>query len=213
MNITINPSDTITDLCRIIQKHNSDKGGEGYVRHQYTKYYYNLFNSVKNDTLRIFEMGVGTYNNTPYNMGPNCNPGASLKAWSEFFPNSKIYGADIDSTILFETNRIKTFYCNQLDKISVSSLWGFEDLQEEFDIIIDDGCHEIDANVIFFENSIHKLKKNGFYIIEDTLPEYETYWITKLNEWKQTFNLNTNYVKIDNPLFPPFDVLIVIQKQ
>ena len=36
-----------------------------------------------------------------------------------------------------------------------------------FDIIIDDGFHSFDAACCLYENSIHKLKKGGIYIIED----------------------------------------------
>jgi hypothetical protein len=47
-------------------------------------------------------------------------------------------------------------------------MWSSEDLKNiEFDFIIDDGLHEFDANIIFFENSLHKLKINGYFIIED----------------------------------------------
>ena len=36
-----------------------------------------------------------------------------------------------------------------------------------FDIIIEDGLHTFEANKCFFENSIHKVKRGGIYIIED----------------------------------------------
>ena len=38
---------------------------------------------------------------------------------------------------------------------------------KDFDIIIDDGLHEVDANLNFFKNSFDKLRRNGIYIIED----------------------------------------------
>jgi hypothetical protein len=40
-----------------------------------------------------------------------------------------------------------------------------------FDIIIDDGLHEFESNLIFLENSIHKLKPGGYYIVEDLMPD------------------------------------------
>ena len=102
----------------------------------------------------MFELGLGTNNvNVTSNMGTNGRPGASLYGWSEFFPNSKIFGADIDKGILFNTDRIKTFYCDQTNP----------------DIIIEDGLHTYEANVCFLENSIHKLKVNGYYIVEDII--------------------------------------------
>jgi len=111
--------------------------------------------------LRIFELGIGTNNvNLPSNMGANGRPGASLYGWREFFPNSKIYGADIDRDILFQTDQIHTFYCDQTNEHSITSMWSNEpELSENFDFIIEDGLHEFHANVCFFEKSIHKLKK------------------------------------------------------
>ena len=40
-------------------------------------------------------------------------------------------------------------------------------MRENFDIIIEDGLHEFAANKCFFENSIHKLRDKGYFIIED----------------------------------------------
>ena len=37
---------------------------------------------------------------------------------------------------------------------------------KKMDIIIDDGMHTYDANIVFFENSINFLVDKGFYIIE-----------------------------------------------
>ena len=95
--------------------------------------------------------------NVPSNMGPNGRPGASLYGWSEFFFNSDIFGADIDTEILFNTDKIKTFYCDQTNPHIIKYMWNEPKLQENFDVIIEDGLHTFNANVCFFENSIHKL--------------------------------------------------------
>ena len=85
-------------------------------------------------------------------------PGASLRVWRDYFFNALIYGGDIDKNILFEEDRIKTFYVDQLDVTSIKSMW--DNIRvNNFDIIIDDGLHEPDANYIFFINSFNKLKK------------------------------------------------------
>jgi hypothetical protein len=128
-------------------------------------------------------------------MGANGRPGASLYGWSEFFPNSHIFGADIDKDILFNTDKIKTFFCDQTSPQIIKKMWNEPDLQENFDIIIEDGLHEFNANVCFFENSIHKLKSGGYYIIEDIVITEKHLFINKINnEWNKkypdyTFNL------------------------
>jgi len=177
---------TATPLCEIMGRNQSDKGHTMINRswHNYTTVYYSLFKPLKEKPLRVFELGLGT-NNTDVlsNMGPHGRPGASLYGWAEFFPSAAIFGADIDKRILFTTPRIKTYFCDQTVPTIIADLWNEPDLKEDFDIIIEDGLHTYDANVCFFENSIHKLKPNGYYIIEDIsnkdLPLFET----KVKEW------------------------------
>ena len=148
-----------TDLCSIMRKHCSDKGHPNINNawHNYTLYYTQRFKNIK--PKRIFELGLGSNNpNIPSNMGPAGVPGASLFGWSEYYPDAKVYGADIDYECLFSTEKIKTFYCDQLNPLSIKKLWQQYELLEGFDIIIDDGCHTFDGIVTFFENSIHKLR-------------------------------------------------------
>ena len=98
------------------------------------------------------------------------------------------FGADIDKEILFNTEKIKTFYCDQTNTESIKNLWSNKELIENFDIIIDDGLHEYQANVTFFENSIYKLKINGYYIIEDIFNDYYIKFQAKINIWKNNYN-------------------------
>ena len=43
------------------------------------------------------------------------------------------------------------------------------------------------TNVCFFENSIHKLKKNGYFIIEDII--YNEFYLfkSKIKEWEKIY--------------------------
>ena len=104
-----------TDLCFIMHYYGSDKGDPDLSRnHNYTRTYDELFRSMRPDELRVFELGLGTNNpNFPSNMGPSGRPGASLRGWKQYFKNANIFGADIDAGILFNEDRIKTFYCDQ----------------------------------------------------------------------------------------------------
>ena len=183
LNFDIN---TPTILCEIMGKNKSDKGNTNIKNshHNYTTVYYSLFKDLQTKQLRIFELGLGTNNiNIPSNMGINGRPGASLYGWSEFFVNSEIYGADIDINILFNTDKIKTFYCDQTNPYSIKSMWSNSELSENFDIIVEDGLHTFNANVCFFENSIHKLKPNGYFIIEDILISEKKLFDDKIKEW------------------------------
>jgi len=206
-----------TPLCEIMGRHGSDKGSVHIQKswHNYTTVYYSLFKDIKDKPLRVFELGLGTNNvNIPSNMGPNGKPGASLYGWKEFFPNAAIFGADIDSNILFNTDRIKTYYCDQTKPEAIRSLWSASDLSEGFDIIIDDGLHTYDANVCFFENSIHKLKPGGFFIIEDVAVNYLSSFENKISTYKSTYpHLTFMMLKIPSISNHHDNNIIVVHKQ
>lgn len=194
-----------TELCKIMTEEGSDKSGNW---HNYTIEYYSLFNNKKDKITEVFELGLGTnYTDVKSSMGPNGIPGASLRGWKRFFNNANIYGADIDKRILFTEDRIKTYYVDQTDISSISQMWQIEELKNNFDVMLDDGLHDLDANMIFFENSFHKLKETGIYIIEDVgLHRIEDYK-SKLSKLQNLFkfnyeikNLNHHINKIDNCL-------------
>jgi len=162
-------------LTKLCEKYKSDKGCInhnvksiwGHTPHTFSNYYYSLFNHFKDDVKLVFECGLGTNNQKiQSNMGPNGKPGASLRVWRDYFKNAQIYGADIDNDILFEEHRIKTYYVDQLKTQTIMQMWKKVRVKN-FDIIIDDGLHNSEANLNFFFNSFKKLKKNGIYIIED----------------------------------------------
>jgi len=178
----------------------SDKGNRNILTcwHNYTTFYYSIFKDMREKPLRVFELGLGT-NNTdiPSNMGSHGRPGASLYGWTEFFPNAQIFGADIDKGILFNSDRINTFFCDQTKPEIIKSMWDEEKLKEDFDIIIEDGLHTFDANVCFFENSIHKLKPNGYYIIEDIVNTEINLFEDKMKEWETKYtNLSFSLLRI-----------------
>jgi hypothetical protein len=190
-----------TPLCEIMGRNKSDKGASNIMTswHNYTTFYYSIFKNLKNEKLRIFELGLGTNNvSIPSNMGSNGRPGASLYGWAEFFTNSFIAGADIDNNILFNTEKIKTFYCDQTNPDVIKKMWNNNnDLSEDFDIIVEDGLHTFKANVCFFENSIHKLKPNGYYIIEDIVKNEIPLFNNKIDKWRKMYtHLNFTLLKI-----------------
>jgi hypothetical protein len=206
-----------TPLCEIIGRNKSDKGNLNIINslHNYTTFYYSIFKNIQKEKLRIFELGLGTNNiNLVGNMGPDGIPGASLYAWAEFFENSEIFGADIDSNILFNTNRIKTFYCDQTNPESIKNMWNESDLNDNFDIIIEDGLHTFNANVCFFENSIHKLKSNGYFIIEDIKNDEKNLFYNKIEEWKNKYtDLLFNLLCIPSEINFADNNLLVIYKK
>lgn len=178
----------LSELC---EKHGTDKG---YVNidikkpydmrpHTYANYYHSIFSLSRESVKYVFECGLGTNNpNIESNMTENGIPGASLRVWKDYFFNAKIFGGDIDKEILFEEDRIKTYYVNQLNSKDIKNMWETIGVKE-FDIIIDDGLHKPEANYNFFINSFHKIKKNGVFIIEDVSLKHRDYLLKKLKNY------------------------------
>ena len=163
-----------TPMCRVMTWYGSDKG---YTRHNYTPIYSKLFAGRRNEPLRIFELGLGTNNpELISSMGELGMPGASLRGWRELFPKAQIYGADIDRSILFKSERIETYYCDQLDAEAIRNLWAQPALAGGMDILIEDGLHTFEGNISFLNGSLKQLRPGGIYVVEDILSETVPQW-------------------------------------
>jgi hypothetical protein len=166
-----------TKVCRVMTKYGSDKGRQ----HNYTTVYSALFEERCDQPLRIFELGLGSNTlDVPSNMGMFGVPGASLRGWRELFPRALVYGADVDRRILFQEDRIKTFYCDQVDRSSIRALWSHSDLGGGLDVIIEDGLHSFEANVSFLEASLDHLRPGGIYVTEDIMEDHVDEWCDRL---------------------------------
>jgi hypothetical protein len=198
-----------TELCEIMTRNQSDKGN----LHNYTTVYDKLFSKRRSDQIRLFEMGLGTNNeDVPSNMGRYGRPGASLYGWREYFPNGTIYGGDVDRRILFTSDRINTYYCDQTDPKAIRDMWSEPSLSGLFDIIIDDGLHTFAANECLIENSLHKLAPGGVYIVEDIrlsdIPLFEA----KLPEWKAKYPYTFQLVKLPPAVYENDNNLLIVTK-
>ena len=217
------------ELSEIMSKFNSDKGyglcnnfiynnqyPPNAVCHNYTFFYENIFNEYKNESIKIFEMGVGV----PSCMGIGSWAG-SLLGWKEYFPNSIIFSADYDTNYLYCDERIKSYYVDQENIDSINDMW--KNMEEHyFDIIVDDGPHTYSSNILFYKNSIYKLKKNGIYIIEDVNLDFINELFDEINDFNKNNNIITEMEKLIIPWSKKFvhsserilkmNNLIIIQK-
>jgi len=182
-----------SEMCRVMARHGSDKGRF----HNYTTVYTELFGDRRQQPLRIFELGLGTNNPAlASSMGTSGRPGASMRGWRELFPNALVYGADIDRDILFDDDRIQTFYCDQLDAEAIRDLWSQPELRDKMDILIDDGLHTYEANLSFLNGSLDHVRPGGIYVVEDILT-------ASLPEWRAL--LKSGFAE----RFPGFDFSLV----
>lgn len=125
----------------------------------YFEVYEAHFSRFRGKDIKILEIGV--------------SQGGSLQMWRDYFgPQAKIYGVDInpDCKSLEEEN-ITIFIGSQSDR-------GFlRDLREKIgqvDILIDDGGHTMNQQIVSFEELYSLVKLNGVYLCEDC---HTSYWI------------------------------------
>jgi hypothetical protein len=156
------------DLAQLFRKYGSDKDRNGYS-HLYSV----LFDRIKNDELNVLEIGIGTMTQGALSsmkgyMPDTYLPGASLRSWNDYFPNSRIYRMDVQPDTQFREDRIETHLVDSTSKQSVDDV--MKQLNIKFDIIIDDGWHLDEAQKSTLANFFPYLKDGGLYVIEDIYP-------------------------------------------
>jgi hypothetical protein len=158
-------------LKEAFEFHKSDKSSE----HNYHFIYAKMLKDRKSITAML-EIGLGTNNpDVVSSMGILGTPGASIRAFRDFLPQARIYGADVDRGILFEEDRIKTFFVDQTDLKTLDQLGS--DIPGELDLIIDDGLHSPNANLAVLLFALKKLKVGGWLAIEDIHEKAYPVWV------------------------------------
>ena len=142
---------------------NSDKG----TLHSYIDYYEEVFSPIRNNRVRLLEIGV--------------QGGISLLMWKNYFPNSDVTGIDIDYGMLqpkvaTEARTSPNLHLIRADAALPSVL---SNLSGKYDIIIDDGSHHFSHQIASYLILNSVLADGGIYIIEDIQSELEA---KKLNE-------------------------------
>ncbi|OWP79621.1 class I SAM-dependent methyltransferase [Flavobacterium oreochromis] len=146
------------NLTKLAQIHRTDK----YGGHFYTQHYQHFFRKFKFKKMNVLEIGVGGYDDP-------IRGGNSLRMWKSYFPFAKIFSIDIYDKSKLQENRIKIYKGSQVDE---NLLRGICKEVGEFDLIIDDGSHINDHVIKTFEYLFPRLKKGGYYVIEDTQTSY-----------------------------------------
>jgi len=149
-------------LFEVFEKSGSDKS-----YHKYHGLYALIFKNLGHEkSLTTLEVGLGTNDTSKVSHMYKGVPGASLHAFAAFLPNAHIYGADIDSNILFQTERITTGFADQLDSnsmVRMNEKFG----NKKFDLIIDDALHSSVASFNQLIFAIKNINTPGWIVVED----------------------------------------------
>lgn len=138
-------------LKKIARKH---KPVKKYLR-SFLEKYEEVFDPIRDEQLKILEIGVCGYKNE--NKG-----GGSLRMWGEYFPNSTIVGVDINYKDLELPSNVVFRQGSQTDKDFLNDLI---DEYGGFDIVIDDAAHITPLTIETFDILYDSTRK--YYIIED----------------------------------------------
>jgi predicted O-methyltransferase YrrM len=134
-------------------KYGTDKASSA---NNYLDFYEFFFAPLRYTQLTVLEIGV-------FN-------GASTKTWEEYFPESKIIGADINpGTKRFEQGRV---IIEQLDQSNIEELTRVASKHGPFDIIIEDGSHMWEHQITSLRTLFPFLKNDGIYVVEDLHTNY-----------------------------------------
>lgn len=161
-------------LEKLFNHFNCDKGtilkhnNTTIKTHNYTPYYEKIFKNIKNNKIRILELGS--------------HEGKGLAAFYYFFPKSSLIGANINPfQMRFQSNRIEEIYIDVSSKIILKNFCKY--YKDGFDIIIDDASHNLHDILLTLPVLFKKLNRGGFYVIED-VNQFEVY--NNLNPTNET---------------------------
>jgi len=168
-------------------KHGTDKS----THHQYMNLYEKYFNSFREQSFKLLEIGIDKYK--------------SLRTWLEYFPNAHVMGIDIlDYPSLDGRN---TNYKISQDDKGLSTLFD----NNFFRVVIDDGSHMMSHQIKSLGLLWDKVQPGGIYICEDL----HTSFCTK-NEFfdfkPTTFEVLKKLENIEIPGFYCSDVYIDCEK-
>lgn len=142
---------TMKTLNEIMNSNGSDKGDSIGVKHNYVPIYEQWFENCRDKEIKFVEIGIDF--------------AQSLKGWTEYFQNGKIFMIDINDFSQYNSSRVTCIRGNQSIRFDMNK--ASEIIGENIDYLIDDGGHCMDHHQFTFAELFPKMKSGGFYFIED----------------------------------------------
>jgi 23S rRNA U2552 (ribose-2'-O)-methylase RlmE/FtsJ len=138
------------------------ENNNGRLIHKWLHYfevYERYLSRFRGKNIKILEIGV--------------SQGGSLQMWRNYFgPEAKIFGIDINPECKsLEEHNIEIFIGSQSDRKFLDKV---RNQIGPVDILIDDGGHTMNQQIVSFEELFSLVKEDGVYICEDC---HTSYWI------------------------------------
>lgn len=126
--------------------------------HHYFDIYDRYFNKYRGTNVVFLEIGIFQ--------------GGSLQMWKNYFgPKARIIGIDINPDCKqFEEDQIEIYIGSQSDPNFLEQL---KNKIPAVDILLDDGGHTMNQQIVSFNHLYQHIKSDGIYMCEDT---HTSYW-------------------------------------
>lgn len=156
-------------LKEIFAKHQRGDWPDKGTVHSYLDIYEVIMEPYRYDSKNVLEIGLMS--------------GESLRSWTEYFPNSNVYGIDCDlkpiNGMADLTEAIHEGY-----KICLGDASNPTDVEKhfkgiKFDVIIEDGPHNIESQLKMYEVFKPYLAKGALYVVEDVQNIESTFHLFK----------------------------------
>lgn len=175
------------ELKSIINDNTTDKN----TLHSYIPTYELLFSQKKISATSILEVGI--------------NLGGSIKLWNDYFCNAEIYGIDqknMDENIINLTNEKRIKLLLNKDAYNINE----NEFDIKFDVMIDDGSHDLEHQIYFLQKYLHFLKDDGIFIIEDVqniehIEIFKQFTPENYKKYIEVYDLRVNKGRYDDILF------------
>ncbi len=147
-------------LDQLAHRFGTDKKS-GSNGHSYTAIYESYFSSMKDKPIDFLEIGFAV--------------GGSARMWDNYFSRANCYFIDNNPQCIDYlyglSNRVALYIGDQGNQNSLLEI--MQKINVTFDIIIDDGGHTMQQQLISFETLFPYVKPGGIYIVEDM---HTSYW-------------------------------------
>jgi len=134
-------------------------GTDKFELKSYIKYYYeDKFKAYRDHQINIIEIGVRN--------------GSSLVLWEQYFKYANIIGIDNFSDSEIDVNQLQIIDSYNRIKLIKGDAYSDElisTINDDLDIVIDDGPHDLNSQIIFIKKYSKKLKPGGILVIEDII--------------------------------------------
>lgn len=154
-------------LVKIIKEYNMDGknnvwGTDKNNPHTYCDFYEELFQKYQDKEINILEIGSEF--------------GCSALLFNKFLPKATIVSVDVNPNIV--NLKVKELVNSNvsfhiLDAYTDDAVLYCKNLHPEgYDVIIDDGPHSLESQIISIQKYLSQLKRNGSFVIEDISMEF-----------------------------------------